>query len=126
MAEDRRETLEDICLRALEMDAPARAAFLREACPDDELRLEAESLLATEKFADDLLETPAGLLSLGDTAFPLPSSPVIGSEIGPYRLIEKLGEGGMGVVYRASQRVPVRREVALKIIQPGMDSALVA
>jgi len=52
--------------------------------------------------------------------------PAVGSEIGPYRLLEKLGEGGMGVVYRASQRVPVRREVAVKIIKPGMDSGLVA
>jgi tRNA A-37 threonylcarbamoyl transferase component Bud32/tetratricopeptide (TPR) repeat protein len=126
MAEDRREILEDICTRALEMDTFARAAFLRDACPDDELRLEAESLLAAAQFADDLLEAPPGLLSLGDGSFPQPSSPAIGSEIGPYRLLEKLGEGGMGVVYRASQRVPVRREVALKIIQPGMDSELVA
>ena len=45
-----------------------------------------------------------------------------GAEIGPYRLIRELGEGGMGVVYRAQQTEPIRREVALKIIKPGMDS----
>ena len=121
-----KEKLEDICLRALEMDASIRAAFLRDVCPSDELRIEAESLLAAAEFADDFLEGQCGLRLTSGVPLPVPSSPAIGDEIGPYRLLEKLGEGGMGVVYRASQRVPVRREVALKIIKPGMDSGLVA
>ncbi len=45
-----------------------------------------------------------------------------GTQIGPYKLLEQIGEGGMGVVYHASQREPVRRTVALKIIKPGMDT----
>jgi serine/threonine protein kinase len=45
-----------------------------------------------------------------------------GSQIGPYKLLEQLGEGGMGIVYMAEQTRPVRRRVALKIIKPGMDS----
>src|SRR5271166_779941 len=45
-----------------------------------------------------------------------------GAIIGPYRLVRQLGEGGMGVVYHAQQLQPIRREVALKIIKPGMDS----
>ena len=45
-----------------------------------------------------------------------------GSCIGPYKLLEKIGEGGMGAVYMAEQEQPVRRWVALKIIKPGMDS----
>ena len=45
-----------------------------------------------------------------------------GAEIGPYKLIRQIGEGGMGVVYHAQQVQPIRREVALKIIKPGMDS----
>src|SRR5262249_1917572 len=45
-----------------------------------------------------------------------------GAEIGPYQLIQQLGEGGMGVVYRAQQFKPIRREVALKIIKPRMYS----
>jgi serine/threonine protein kinase/Tfp pilus assembly protein PilF len=53
-------------------------------------------------------------------ARPVPEGP--GSRIGPYKLLQKIGEGGMGSVYMAEQEVPVRRRVALKIIKPGMDS----
>jgi serine/threonine protein kinase len=49
----------------------------------------------------------------------------IGTRIGPYKLLQKIGEGGMGVVYMAEQEEPVRRKVALKIIKPGLDSAQV-
>ena len=45
-----------------------------------------------------------------------------GTRIGPYKLLEQVGEGGMGVVYVASQREPIRRKVAFKIIKPGMDT----
>src|SRR5436190_2109068 len=48
-----------------------------------------------------------------------------GERVGPYRLVEKRGEGGMGVVYKAEQDRPVRRTVALKVVKPGMDSAQV-
>ena len=46
----------------------------------------------------------------------------VGTVIGPYKLLEQIGEGGMGVVYVAEQTQPVRRKVALKIIKPGMDT----
>ncbi|HJZ57190.1 MAG TPA: protein kinase, partial [Gemmataceae bacterium] len=46
----------------------------------------------------------------------------VGSRIGPYKLLQQIGEGGMGVVYMAEQEHPVRRRVALKVIKPGMDS----
>ena len=49
----------------------------------------------------------------------------IGIVVGPYKLLQQLGEGGMGVVYMAEQEKPVRRKVALKIIKPGMDSTQV-
>ena len=54
-----------------------------------------------------------------------PSGPVHVEQIGPYRILEKIGEGGMGVVYMAEQDEPVRRQVALKMIKPGMDTAQV-
>ena len=47
----------------------------------------------------------------------------VGSVIGPYKLLQQIGEGGFGLVYMAEQDKPVRRTVALKIIKPGMDSA---
>src|ERR1700677_3706240 len=49
----------------------------------------------------------------------------VGSVIGPYKLLQQIGEGGFGVVYMAEQEQPVRRRVALKIIKPGMDTAQV-
>jgi eukaryotic-like serine/threonine-protein kinase len=61
------------------------------------------------------------LLAVGRTsARPITEGP--GTRIGPYKLLQKIGEGGMGVVYMAEQEKPVRRRVALKIIKPGMDT----
>ena len=57
-----------------------------------------------------------------DSSVPRPVLEKPGAMIGPYKLLEKIGEGGMGVVYIAEQRRPVRRRVALKIIKPGMDT----
>ena len=51
-----------------------------------------------------------------------PASEPLGTIIGPYKLLQQIGEGGMGVVYMAEQTEPVQRKVALKIIKPGMDS----
>jgi tetratricopeptide (TPR) repeat protein len=131
MIAERQQLLEEICLRALETHPARRAAFLRNACPDDQLRIEVESLLAAADYADALFNVSPALWAgpedgLSEDPLPAEIGPEIGQEIGPYRLLERLGEGGMGVVYRASQRQPVRREVALKIIRPGMDSGLVA
>src|SRR5262245_35120102 len=119
MAPDSRLTVEEICLHALDLDEAARGEYLEQACGDADTRREVESLMAGAGFADELLEA-AGVAAEEAVA------PGPGSEIGPYRLIEKLGEGGMGVVYRARQEKPVRREVALKIIRPGWDAGLVA
>lgn len=60
----------------------------------------------------------------GSAAFPLHVQPVnlIGSQIGPYRILAELGTGGMGAVFLAEQREPVRRQVALKLLRAGMDS----
>ena len=56
-------------------------------------------------------------------ACPLAEGP--GTAIGPYKLLEPIGEGGMGVVFMAEQTRPVRRRVALKVIKPGMDTSQV-
>jgi serine/threonine protein kinase/WD40 repeat protein/tetratricopeptide (TPR) repeat protein len=98
-----------------------RAAYLDQACGSDaELRAEIESLLnahdATSGFLDDV---PAGP-DLTDDYQPIAERP--GTVIGPYKLMEQIGEGGFGLVFVAEQQHPLRRKVALKIIKPGMDT----
>src|SRR5260221_4400437 len=101
-------------------DATDRAAFLDRSCANDQaLRSEIEKLVNDHFRAGNFLEQPA--VQLGVTT----AQPAIerqGTQIGPYRLLQQIGEGGMGVVYMAEQLVPVERKVALKIIKPGMDS----
>jgi WD40 repeat protein/serine/threonine protein kinase len=112
---------EEIFYEAVEIQDPAqRAAYLDGACRGDvERRARVEALLKAHELAGDFLQAPAGA---GAT---LDSSPRIdgpGTTIGRYELLELIGEGGMGLVYLAEQKEPVRRKVALKIIKPGMDS----
>src|SRR6266852_6085336 len=112
------ERIKEIFSQALEKQPPAeREKFLAEACKGQpELRAQVESLLRAHEQAGDFL---------GQT-IPLPSSDFEmqppGTMIGRYKLLEKIGEGGFGVVYMAEQQEPVQRKVALKIIKPGMDT----
>ncbi|HEY5911797.1 MAG TPA: tetratricopeptide repeat protein [Verrucomicrobiae bacterium] len=103
---------------ALALDAPAeRAAYLEDACAGNpDLRQEVESLLAAYARAGDFLGQPR---RLSEPDFSIERT---GTRIGRYKLLEKIGEGGFGVVYLAEQEEPVQRKVALKIIKPGMDS----
>src|SRR5262245_25991487 len=113
--------------RALEIESTTdRAAYLDEACRHNSaLRAEIEGLLATLQRAGRFMAEPAAAaVSQGTDVFD-PAVEAVGTQIGPYKLREKLGEGGFGVVYVAEQETPVRRKVALKIIKPGMDSAQV-
>jgi serine/threonine protein kinase len=94
--------------------------FVTEACgPDTELQQQVLHFLAYHREAGNFLESPApGLLAAlhaGGREGP-------GAVIGPYRLLEQLGEGGCGVVFLAEQTQPVRRRVALKVVKPGMDT----
>ena len=92
-----------------------RASFLAQECPDSDLRREVEALL--ENF-----QTPDRIFSKWSDTAETSSEENIGSVIDRYRLLEKIGEGGCGVVYVAEQTEPVRRRVALKIVKLGMDT----
>jgi serine/threonine protein kinase/tetratricopeptide (TPR) repeat protein len=114
--------IDEIYSAALERDEPAaRAAYLDEACGSDiDLRRRVERLLGARMERGRFLETPAvgPAIDFGEGPAPEGSCAIIG----PYKLLEPIGEGGMGVVYMAEQTHPVRRKVALKIIKPGMDT----
>src|SRR5262245_2834814 len=114
-------SLDTIFARAIEIgSAPERAAFLEHACADDPaLRREAEQLVRDHFQAGAFLERPAADL-VATTEVPVSERP--GTVLGPYKLLEQIGEGGMGVVFMAEQTRPVRRKVALKVLKPGMDS----
>src|SRR5579872_4019481 len=132
--------IREIVERALESED--RNAFLAEAClGDDQLRREIESLLAhnpqvlddpTPRIGNDLksgLPGESKTVSLWihrEAAAPRRSRSLDelgnGAMIGPYRMLELIGQGGMGEVWLADQREPVRRRVAVKLIKAGMDT----
>ena len=107
--------------RALEIESPAaRAAYLDEACGTDAgLRAEIEGLLRYHGKAGGFMGRPLAADATEDYET-IAERP--GTVIGPYKLMEQIGEGGMGLVFVAEQQHPVRRKVALKIIKPGMDT----
>src|SRR5262249_28811580 len=107
---------------ALDIADPAqRAAYLDEACGHDpQLRRHLDELLAAEGKLGSFLARPPVVSDATVQYEPITERP--GSVIGPYRLIEQIGEGGMGLVFVAAQQEPVRRKVALKVIKPGMDT----
>jgi eukaryotic-like serine/threonine-protein kinase len=114
--------LEAIFFVALEKGSPEeRAAYLDEACASDpELRRRVEKMLAAQATAGSFLERPAR--DLVETVENPQDGEHAGTVIGPYKLLEPIGEGGFGVVFVAEQAQPIRRRVALKILKPGMDT----
>lgn len=108
-----------VFLEALDCGSPAElAAYLDRTCQGDaELRGRVEQLLRAHSQAGKFLGGTAGSDATADD---VPT--ILGSSIGPYKLLEQIGEGGMGLVYMAEQQRPVRRLVALKLVKPGMDS----
>lgn len=110
MEKDRWEKVAALYQAALDHLPAERDAFLEAHCEDADLRHEAHSLLSENVSRDGVLESVAALAEFAG----LPSS------VGPYRVTGRLGEGGMGVVYRAEQAHP-RRTVALKVVKPGLD-----
>src|SRR6516165_3070958 len=113
----------DLFLAAAELSAGDRAAYLTaNTGGDPELRAAVERLLAAHDQPAPILDRPAPGVPTADYA---PLAETVGTKIGPYRLMEKIGEGGFGLVFVAEQVEPVRRKVALKVIKPGMDSSQV-
>jgi eukaryotic-like serine/threonine-protein kinase len=120
----RDELAKSIFLGALEIASTRdRLAYLDHRCGSESpLRAEVETLLRHQQEMGDYLERPALDPDAARDLVPRPLAEGPGATIGPYKLLEQIGEGGMGVVYMAEQTKPVRRKVALKIIKPGMDT----
>jgi hypothetical protein len=111
----------DIFIAALEKQQAAdRSVFLAAACGSAVgLRAQVEVLLREHERLGSFLESPAAALAV-TTDEPLTERP--GTMIGPYKLMEQIGEGGMGLVFVAQQQQPVRRKVALKVIKLAINS----
>ena len=109
--------IEDLFQRAADLPEAERGPFLDRECADDPAaRKQVEALLGQWEKGDSL-ESPQ-VQAPDEVSFA--EGP--GSMIGRYKLLQRIGEGGFGVVYMAEQQEPVRRKVALKIIKLGMDS----
>jgi eukaryotic-like serine/threonine-protein kinase len=117
--------VESILAAAVEIGSEAdRRRYVEEACAGDPaLRRRVEELIENHFRAGSFLESPA-------VSWPATTDEMASAEagrppdtvIGPYKLLEPIGEGGFGVVYMAEQAQPVRRKVALKVLKPGMDT----
>jgi WD40 repeat protein/serine/threonine protein kinase len=111
---------ESIFLQALEIPSAAeRAAYLDRAYGEDrQLRAAVEALLRAHEKSGDVLDLPEKPMPTVDD--PITERP--GTVIGPYKLLQQIGEGGMGIVFMAEQTHPVRRKVAVKVIKAGMGT----
>jgi serine/threonine protein kinase/tetratricopeptide (TPR) repeat protein len=114
-------TVRSVFLAAVENCAPDQwDAFLQEACAgDQDLRRRVEVLLRAHQQPNSLLDSPAAALV---ATIDEPTTERPGTVIGPYKLLEQIGEGGFALVFVAEQQQPVRRKVALKVLKPGMDT----
>src|SRR5262245_52332533 len=115
---------ESIFSAALALPESDRAAYLDRACAGNPaLRRDVEAQLAA-RAASNPLDRPADLTPSGahSSAAQAGAARSVGDRIDKYKLMEPIGEGGMGEVWVADQLEPIRRRVALKVIKPGMDS----
>ena len=122
MDSTRFKTIENLFHDAVARPPGERASFLDEACGGDlELRSEVESLLLQNGRGTELIDLtgPREAPTIVERGSPAEGP---GAMIGPYKILQQIGEGGFGVVYMAEQLQPVQRKVALKIIKLGMDT----
>jgi len=110
----------------MELPPEQRAAYLDQACGGDPaLRQRVEALLKACDSRCEFLDSPTDPARRQTFEITVPPSEKPGDRIGRYKLLQRIGEGGCGVVYMAEQEEPVSRRVALKIIKLGMDTKLV-
>ena len=117
-----RMMVEKVFESAIKLATPQeRAAYVRGACGEDQaLRQQVESLIQAHDEVGGFMPTDPG-----ETVITIPDRPLSEKEgtcIGRYKLLQRIGEGGMGVIYMAEQTEPVTRKVALKIIKLGLDT----
>src|SRR5262245_38067287 len=121
MPNDREREVE-IFTEALELPIEERVAFLDRVCAGNQgLRRKIETLLRSNDRAGGFLKDHA-TFSIGEAREKVSAGEKPGDQVGRYKLLHQIGEGGCGIVFMAEQELPVRRRVALKVVKPGMDT----
>ncbi len=114
------KTAREVFVAAVKLAPEQWDAYLTDHCDDDDLRRRVRILLSAHAEAGSFLQSPAAPEANMTVDAPIGERP--GTVIGPYKLLEQIGEGGFGVVFMAEQTEPMRRKIALKVIKPGMDT----
>jgi serine/threonine protein kinase len=127
MTPERWDKIKDVLATALDVASADRAAFLDQHCAgDDLLRRDIELLLRREHAADSQFLGEDSFAAVAAAVLPEEDNPWIGRRVGAYQIVEQIGTGGMGEVYRAFRADDqYRKEVALKVIRAGQDSGSV-
>jgi tRNA A-37 threonylcarbamoyl transferase component Bud32/tetratricopeptide (TPR) repeat protein len=123
MPENQKQKARRLFMALADLAVSERSAALERACgADAALRAEVEALLRADAAAGDFMASPTSTVPPAVVSAATLSREQAGAQIGRYKLLEQIGEGGMGTIWMAEQREPVKRRVALKIIKLGMDT----